>query len=117
MQLPTKCETKGLKMKGICHISFANYNVSTFYTNKGLRNGINKLVDPLVEALNGKTKRLPKYILVIPDADILKDIDWDEGISIIIGAALHYVIKEHDKLIGRRRDILKEKKPGCHPRR
>ena len=65
-----------------------------------------------MEALNQK-HRLPKYILVIPECDVLKHITWGSGVSILIGAALHYAIKHIDQYIDRRRSLLRERKPGA----
>ena len=91
---------------------FKNFNVNPSYTNKGFRTGINILVDPLVEALN-TNHQLPKYILVTPDKDLLPHVKWGNGVSVEIGAALHYVIKQHDIQVKRRRQSLMQKKPGA----
>ena len=48
---------------------FQFFNVSSHYSNIGICDGINKMLTPMVEALNEK-KRLPSYILVILDVAI-----------------------------------------------
>ena len=80
---------------------FKYFNVRGFYTNKGVRSGINRLLDPLVEALN-KYHKLPKYLLIVPDKDLMSQLNWDNNISISIGAAIHYIVKQTDILVDRR---------------
>ena len=109
MDLRDKAAQKQLPIPFI----FKYFNVKPFYTNKGFRTGINILLDPLAEALN-TIHKLPKYILVIPDKDLLAHLRWgNSGISIEIGAALHYLIKQHDIYIDRCRRLLSQKKPGA----
>ena len=83
-----------------------------FYTNQGFRNGINNLVDTLAEALN-TYHQLPQYLLVVPDKDMLRHLQWSNGISIVIGEALHHIIKQHDITIERCKVELLAKKLGA----
>ena len=88
------------------------FTVSVHYSNTGIRNGANKIITPLVQALN-EFQRIPKYILVIPDKDMLVNLPHSTGISIIIGAMLHYVVKQIDILIEQRHLELTTLKPGA----
>ena len=87
------------------------FNVMCFtphWTVKGLA----KLINPLVDALNNRI-RLPKFILMVPDRDfIINMITPKHSNSLIIGATLHYIIKEFDKIIDRRLTEIEEFKPG-----
>ena len=99
---------------------FKYFNVSAHYSNKGLRNGINRMLDPLVDAMN-EYKRLPKYIVMVPDKDLLTQINWSSGSSIIIGASLYHVIRQQDIYIERCRSEIAKRKPGalleeCYPK-
>ena len=91
---------------------FKQFNIRAFYTNKGFRTGINILLDPLAEALN-KYHKLLKYMLVVPDKDLLSHLKWDNGISVEIGASLHYLVKQQDLYLQRRKRELAQKKPGA----
>ena len=86
---------------------FMQYNVSGHYIMKAsIYNAINRLLYAFTEALNEKAL-LPKIILVAPDIDLLAGQQNKQGISVIIGAILHYVIKQMDLLIHRRMSIRK----------
>ena len=91
---------------------YQQFNVSAHYSNTGIRNGINKIFTPFVTALNEK-KRLPNYILVIPDADILQFIQYMNGTSMLIGAVMHHIIRQIDVMIQRRCSDLFEIKQGA----
>ena len=89
---------------------FKYFNVQGFYTNKGVRSRINRFLAPLVEALN-KYHKLPKYLLIVPDKDLLSQLNWDNNISISIGAAIHYIVKQTNICVDRRRCTLSEVRP------
>ena len=113
----TQAELYALRRKAILKNSplpyiFAHFNVRAFYTNTGLRTDINKLIDPLVEVLN-TYHRLPKYLVVVPDVDLLKCMSWESGISIMLSAALHYIVKQYDIFLRRRNTALMERRHGA----
>ena len=57
---------------------------------------------------------LPKLLLIVPDQDFINNlIDEGMGAALVIGSSLHYVIKQIDMLIARRRQDLLDKKPGA----
>ena len=84
---------KAVKDRNNIPYIFKYFNVSAHYSNKGLRNGINRMLNPHVDAMN-EFKRLPKYIVMFPDKDLLTQIDWSSGALIIIGASLYHVIRQ-----------------------
>ena len=56
----------------------------------------------------------PKYIIIIPDKDIITSLKcYNIGASVVMGAALHYLIRQFDILIDRWRVDLLDKKPGA----
>ena len=70
------------------------YNLSFIMENplSHVRNAMTHLVNALVKTLNEETS-LPRFILVIPDWDILKYIDhFTFGISLIAGKCLNWII-------------------------
>ena len=90
------------------------FNVKAFYPGLAVR-GICRMTYPLVEALNTRG-RIPKYIIIIPDKDIIYSLQ-DKKIesSIVMGAAIHYIMRRFDTLLERRRVDLIDKKTGCCP--
>ena len=91
---------------------FQRFNVRMHHSGAGVNNAVNKILSLLVEAFN-EYERLPKYIIVVPDVELVKKISDKTGASIIIGAVLHHIIKRIDLLIERRFNDLMAKKPGA----
>ena len=90
---------------------FRQYNMSgVYYSKNGIFNLVKRLLYAFAEALNDKMT-LPKLIVIIPDIDLLTSQQNKPGISIIIGSLLHFVIKQMDMYIHRRRIDLVEKRP------
>ena len=88
------------------------FNIPNYNSNWGSR-GLVKFLNPLIDALN-EHPRLPKYIIIIPDRDFMKCIKEGEQncSSIMIGACLHYIIRQYDCLINCRVQDLADKKIG-----
>ena len=91
---------------------FQEFNISSHFATSGISNIINRFLNAFVEALN-TCARLPKYILVIPDGDIASRFCKEPNPSIMMGAALHTIIKNMDIYIHRRQLDLIDKKPGA----
>ena len=92
------------------------YNVSFHNEMKFLagRNALANIRNSLVSALNEKKNKLPRFIVIIPDDDILKFINYYAfGISTIMGKCLNWLITEVDRLISARKDALCHRKPGA----
>ena len=74
--------------------------------------GLSRILHATVQAFNDRD-RLPKYILMMPDWDIIVSLLKDNiESSYVMGATLHYLIKQVDILIARRCQDILEKKPG-----
>ena len=57
---------------------------------------------------------LPRFIIVIPDWDLVKHIGhYKYGISLITGRILHWLILEMNEMVEIRRDNLKRSKEGA----
>ena len=92
---------------------FQRFNVSAFFNivSSSVK-GLACFINPLVEALNEKQK-LPKFIIIIPDKDIISSTKvWEFGSSYVLGAAIHYIVRQIDILLERRKLDLFDKKPG-----
>ena len=86
------------------------YNISPFYSSLGTR-GISRILHPFAEALN-KSHQLPKLMLIIPDKDLISSmINYNFGVARVMGAVLHYIIKQMDTMVDRKRKAILEKKP------
>ena len=84
--------TKQVKNKLFIH---QNFNISIQYAGLVVR-GVNRLLYPFTELLNIRHK-LPKYILVILDKDMItafKNQSFNKGI--VMGSTIHYLICQFD---------------------
>ena len=92
---------------------FSMFNVSTHYLDFG--STISSIIHPLICTLN-EQHRLPKYILIFPDKDLLTSMKGHKiETSLVIGSTLHYIIRQMDIIIDRRKMDLLEYKPGAAP--
>ena len=96
---------------------FKHFNMSSYYTTSGVSNIAVRIITALVEAFN-EWPKLPKYIILIPDVDILISLlpqcnEDKSGISLLMGAATFIIIKQINLLIRHRRTDLKDKKLGA----
>ena len=67
---------------------------------------LSTLVNALIEALNESTY-LPKYIIVIPDWDILRFIKhYDSGITVMTGKIINWLTNQMIRAVDTRRDDL-----------
>ena len=92
---------------------FQHFNVDGFYTSRmGISNVINQFLYTLTDALNENLK-LPKYFIMIPDKDLLPDLENKNRVSMAIGAILHSIICQTDIIIARHKKDLREKRLGA----
>ena len=94
---------------------FQFYNIHGFYTLSAVT-GIVRMINPLINAINERP-RLPKYIIMAPDVDILMAL-WSQNIAaaLVMGSTLHYLIRQLDTILECRKKSLREKKPGALPK-
>ena len=71
-----------------------------------------RLVNSFIDGLNTK-ERLPKYVVVLMDRDFIDIEDFDFGVRITLEYMIHWIIKEIDKVIYRRKTDLRAKRPGA----
>ena len=87
------------------------YNVKgMMYQKEG--NVFARFINNLIEGLN-EFHRIPRIILFIPDNAFIKGIKHEEfGVSKMLGICLNHVLKQVDKLIDRKKQLMNEIKPG-----
>ena len=92
---------------------FSNYNVSTFTTgDKQIKNPMVKIVNGLIEAFN-KYHTMPRFIIIIPDWDILKYINFYKfGASKFIGTMVDWLITEVSSAVDDKKAEMKTRRPG-----
>ena len=91
---------------------FKQFNVSAYYPGLVVR-GLNRMIFPLVEALNSRHK-IPKYIIVIPDKDLITEFTPEKfDTSMVMGSTIHQIVKKLDHYIERREQDIEEKKDGA----
>ena len=95
---------------------FDYYNVK-FFTEKQLhpqKNVMACIINSLIEVLNENKTTLLRYLLIMPDADIMKFIDfYTYGVSTITGKCLSWMITTIKRIIEARKDELRKCKPGA----
>ena len=87
------------------------FNVKIYYANFATR-GLARILNALIEAFNER-HRLPAYIIIIPDKDIIthsKNYNISNGI--VMGSAIHFLIRQFDLMVKRCQLELVHKKPG-----
>ena len=92
------------------------YNItclSVDETSSGIKSIMTRLVNAYIHGLN-TTTQLPRFVLIIPDADILKYIgNFEFGVSIMSGSAINWIANQIDRATECRKDDLIRCKPGA----
>ena len=91
------------------------YNVVAEYpsTSNSLRSVIGKIFNCLVNALN-ENVRLPKYILICPDRDIIEYAKQNEfGASLMFEDLLDWLCRNFETVLDTRREDIRSKRHGA----
>ena len=95
---------------------FSQYNVNAFTSGpiaRAINNPMVKIVNCFIEALN-RFHTLPRFIVVVPDQDIIKAIDfYNFSISKIIQRSLEWMVRQFDRIIVDRKEKLLQVRPGA----
>ena len=93
---------------------FQHFNVCEYQAGTGF-SGIAHMIHPLVQALNNHF-RLPKYIIMMPDKDILTAFHANNiNAALVMGSTIHYLIRQIDTFLERCRHDLESKRLGAIP--
>ena len=94
------------------------YNVDFFFERplSPIRSFEARVINSLIDAFNENKKRMPKYIVMILDKDIieanLKRV-VSFGIRFMLQTSIEYIMKEVNRLISQQKDDLKQKRAGA----
>ena len=91
------------------------YNVNKFTQNQLSSNKSvpARIVNSVIDALNMHSTKMPRILLIIPDQDLLKNINYFRfGISQVVGNCLNWIVSNIVKVVDARKDTIWRKKPG-----
>ena len=92
------------------------YNVKGFNypsANAGIKYATTRILNSVIEALNS-CDRLPRMILLLPDQDIINDVNlYDFGAYKVIAAVVNWLTHQVDIAICRKKLQISEKKLGA----
>ena len=71
----------------------------------------NRVINAFIEGLNEMVK-LPKYILVVLDKNLIDAVDTEFGVKLALMKMVNYISNELIKAINCRKDDIKMKRPG-----
>ena len=94
---------------------YQHFNVVLYFTSAASRvhSLMARIVNAAIEGLNSK-ERLPKYLLIILDKDLLQELNYFEfGLTEALEECLFWLVKQFDKVFEIHRDDLRRKKPGA----
>ena len=96
------------KSKNLTYL-YDQYNIHHWYDSPLVPNvHVCHLLNSL-DRLN-TTAKLPKYVLMFPDMDIISDTDLDYGVMIILEEQLQWLFNQINKAMHRRCEDLKSKR-------
>ena len=90
------------------------YNVQGIFPNNfhNIRSTMTRIVNSCVFGLN-KYDKLPRFMLMIIDKDLIDFIDCSiSGSTITLGMAIEWIIHEIEKFVDRKKNMMRELKPG-----
>ena len=90
------------------------YNVHGLHDppQAGIQHSLPRVINTLIDAINKKDK-LPKYLIIILDCDLLYDLDvFQHGVTATIQELICWFVCQVDMIVRRKKMELLEKKPG-----
>ena len=96
---------------------FDYYNPRTYFTNpkNDSKSVMARILNSIAKGLNANSK-LPKYVLVVPDKDLLSCIPKnysERGMEHLMYECIKFMITEINKLFDARKDAIRNKKAGA----
>ena len=101
--------------KAPCPYIYEYYNVAHYAENvlSPNQNVLVNLLNSLIAALNDHGKYLPRFIIMLPEDDILCFVDYFAyGVSALTGRCLTWLVNQLDRCIDAHKDQLRRKNPG-----
>ena len=93
---------------------YQQFNVAVYFQNpvNMTKNTMNRIMNSVATGLNDRV-RLPKYVIVVMDIDILNSIDfYDYAMPKVFCHCIQWIIKNVNRLFTIRSKDLKRKRPG-----
>ena len=93
---------------------YGNYNVqgifpANFYAQRSI---LARMLNTVIYGLN-KFEKLPRMLVMIPDKNLIEAVDNKRsGISLTMGMCLEWLIRQIEKAIDRKKNMMREIKPG-----
>ena len=89
------------------------YNVVNMYKiTSGVSKAVARILNALIETINAEQK-LPRFLVVIPDKDLLSDINVFDGYAACaITNSVDWLVKQIHVVISRKKSELMVKRPG-----
>ena len=105
--------TAKLKKESAPYI-YQYYNIYAYIQDplNCLKDGVVSIYNSFLEGLNNRNK-LPRYVFMIPDIDILRKARLDFGADEILEKLLEWLFKKINKALDRRFEDLVGKRPGA----
>ena len=92
------------------------FNIKAYFDSLGIEGlALSRVVNSLIKGVNEKHAKLPKYLVVLLDKDILYDIDQGQSMQstqIIMGEITRWLVRQINVVLRRKRIDLLEKCPG-----
>ena len=91
------------------------FNVHHFHNSQqqAIKLAITRMINSLIEAF-AKCKRIPKILIVIPDQDVINDLDkFEEDAAHSVMEITRWFIRQIDMVMRRRKADFLERKPGA----
>ena len=90
------------------------FNIFCYYQQitSGVKHATARILNSLIEGLNTRP-RLPKVLIVMPNKDLIGDINvFEFGAHRVIADAVRYLVRQINMLINHKKLELQDKKPG-----
>ena len=95
-----KDEAKDSQQSGPYLYQYYNITCSTENNLSSNDDTMARIVNSVINKLNEPIRKLPRFIIIIPDRDLLRHINYlGYGISHILGSCLNWIIKKIDDAI------------------
>ena len=91
------------------------FNVKIFVQSKtSAEFASTRIINALIQVTNGKNARLPKYLIVMPDKNILEDFSDPENLKTkTLQMSVDWFVRQINSTIKRKKLDLYDKKPGA----
>ena len=101
---------------------YDHYNLHGIFPGNfyAVRNPFLRVINTVIYGLN-KFEKLPRFMIIVADKELVEFIGGNKkGDNLIIGMMLEWLIKQIEKAVDRKKNMMRELKPGstsvCEPK-